>query len=51
MSIGKKSNPTLLFVAQVLLYGGQVVSWKNEKREEMLFTSNKVNLIDNLAYN
>ncbi|KAG8384874.1 hypothetical protein BUALT_Bualt04G0163700 [Buddleja alternifolia] len=27
--------------AEVLLYGGQVVSWKNEKREEMLFTSNK----------
>ncbi|KAL6518797.1 hypothetical protein OROHE_017550 [Orobanche hederae] len=26
---------------EVLLYGGQVVSWKNEKREEMLFTSNK----------
>ncbi|KAL3813820.1 hypothetical protein ACJIZ3_015088 [Penstemon smallii] len=27
--------------AEVLLYGGQVVSWKNEKREEMLFMSNK----------
>ncbi|KAL6552935.1 hypothetical protein OROGR_006777 [Orobanche gracilis] len=27
--------------AEVLLYGGQVVSWNNEKREEMLFTSNK----------
>ncbi|KAL3629173.1 hypothetical protein CASFOL_026395 [Castilleja foliolosa] len=26
---------------EVLLYGGQVVSWKNEKREEMLFMTNK----------
>ncbi|KAK4417813.1 putative glucose-6-phosphate 1-epimerase [Sesamum alatum] len=26
---------------EVLLYGAQVVSWKNEKREEMLFTTNK----------
>ncbi|KAL8471247.1 hypothetical protein ACS0TY_028782 [Phlomoides rotata] len=26
---------------EVLLYGGQVLSWKNEKREEMLFTTNK----------
>ena len=28
---------------QVLLYGGQVVSWKNERREELLFMSSKVN--------
>ncbi|KAI3452482.1 hypothetical protein Pfo_009146 [Paulownia fortunei] len=34
------SEPTGSTV-EVLLYGGQVVSWKNEKREEMLFTSNK----------
>ncbi|KAK4477367.1 hypothetical protein RD792_016588 [Penstemon davidsonii] len=27
--------------AEVLLHGGQVVSWKNEKRQEMLFMSNK----------
>lgn len=27
---------------QVLLYGGQVVSWKNERREELLFMSSKV---------
>lgn len=27
---------------QVLLYGGQVVSWKNERREELLFVSSKV---------
>ncbi|KAB1211695.1 putative glucose-6-phosphate 1-epimerase [Morella rubra] len=27
--------------AEVLLYGGQVVSWKNERREELLFISNK----------
>lgn len=27
--------------AEVLLYGGQVVSWKNERREELLFTSSK----------
>ncbi|KNA06251.1 hypothetical protein SOVF_182860 [Spinacia oleracea] len=26
---------------EVLLYGGQVVSWKNERREEMLFMSTK----------
>lgn len=26
---------------EVLLYGGQVVSWKNERREELLFMSNK----------
>ncbi|GKA50780.1 hypothetical protein Tco_0743853 [Tanacetum coccineum] len=25
----------------VLLYGGQVVSWKNERREELLFMSSK----------
>ncbi|KAM7267750.1 hypothetical protein ACFE04_009916 [Oxalis oulophora] len=27
--------------AEVLLYGGQVVSWKNERREELLFVSTK----------
>ncbi|KAH9624811.1 hypothetical protein KSS87_018127 [Heliosperma pusillum] len=27
--------------AEVLLYGGQVVSWKNVHREELLFTSSK----------
>uniref|UniRef100_A0A5B6YSD0 glucose-6-phosphate 1-epimerase n=2 Tax=Davidia involucrata TaxID=16924 RepID=A0A5B6YSD0_DAVIN len=27
--------------AQVLLYGGQVVSWKNERGEELLFMSSK----------
>lgn len=27
--------------AQVLLYGGQVISWKNEHGEELLFLSNK----------
>ncbi|GAB4848073.1 hypothetical protein Ancab_002735 [Ancistrocladus abbreviatus] len=27
--------------AEVLLYGGQVVSWKNERKEELLFMSNK----------
>ncbi|KAK4775237.1 hypothetical protein SAY86_010172 [Trapa natans] len=27
--------------AEVLLYGGQVVSWKNELREELLFVSSK----------
>lgn len=27
---------------QVLLYGGQVVSWKNEQKEELLFMSSKV---------
>ncbi|KAK9271918.1 hypothetical protein L1049_002284 [Liquidambar formosana] len=27
--------------AEVLLYGGQVVSWKNERREELLFMSRK----------
>uniref|UniRef100_A0A2P2K1A0 glucose-6-phosphate 1-epimerase n=1 Tax=Rhizophora mucronata TaxID=61149 RepID=A0A2P2K1A0_RHIMU len=26
---------------QVLLYGGQVVSWKNERKEELLFMSSK----------
>lgn len=29
--------------AEVLLYGGQVVSWKNERREELLFMSSKAN--------
>lgn len=28
---------------QVLLYGGKVVSWKNERKEELLFMSSKVN--------
>lgn len=27
--------------AEVLLYGGQVVSWKNERREELLYMSSK----------
>lgn len=27
--------------AEVLLYGGQVVSWKNDRREELLFMSTK----------
>lgn len=27
--------------AEVLLYGGQVVSWKNQRREELLFMSSK----------
>ncbi|XP_022856982.1 putative glucose-6-phosphate 1-epimerase isoform X2 [Olea europaea var. sylvestris] len=27
--------------AEVLLYGAQVISWKNERREELLFRSNK----------
>eukprot|EP01018_Ginkgo_biloba_P025271 Gb_17640 [translate_table: standard] len=27
--------------AQVLLYGGQVISWKNERGDELLFLSNK----------
>ncbi|XP_054803908.1 putative glucose-6-phosphate 1-epimerase [Prosopis cineraria] len=30
--------------ADVLLYGGQIVSWKNEKNEELLFKSSKANL-------
>ncbi|KAI4348207.1 hypothetical protein L6164_008958 [Bauhinia variegata] len=29
--------------AQVLLYGGQVISWKNERKEEQLFMSSKAN--------
>ncbi|RDY00338.1 hypothetical protein CR513_16490, partial [Mucuna pruriens] len=29
--------------AKVLLYGGQVVSWKNERKEELLFVSSKAN--------
>ncbi|KAJ7952019.1 Glucose-6-phosphate 1-epimerase [Quillaja saponaria] len=29
------------FSAEVYLYGGQVTSWKNEHREELLFLSNK----------
>lgn len=28
---------------QVLLYGGQVVSWRNERREQLLYMSSKVN--------
>uniref|UniRef100_A0A7N0TNQ5 Glucose-6-phosphate 1-epimerase n=1 Tax=Kalanchoe fedtschenkoi TaxID=63787 RepID=A0A7N0TNQ5_KALFE len=27
--------------AEVLLYGGQVISWKNQRREELLFISSK----------
>lgn len=27
--------------AEVLLHGGQIMSWKNERREEMLFVTNK----------
>ncbi|KAL2320173.1 hypothetical protein Fmac_029142 [Flemingia macrophylla] len=29
--------------AEVLLYGGRVVSWKNERKEELLFMSSKAN--------
>lgn len=29
-------------IFQVSLHGGQVRSWKNERNEELLFTSNKV---------
>ncbi|XP_057791722.1 putative glucose-6-phosphate 1-epimerase isoform X1 [Salvia miltiorrhiza] len=34
------SEPTG-FTAEVLLYGAQVVSWKNERRQELLFLSSK----------
>ncbi|XP_052477492.1 putative glucose-6-phosphate 1-epimerase isoform X2 [Gossypium raimondii] len=30
-----------IFLKQVYLYGGQVTSWKNERREELLFLSSK----------
>ncbi|KAK3032072.1 hypothetical protein RJ639_036286 [Escallonia herrerae] len=33
----------------VLLHGGQVISWKNERREEMLFMTNKAVLKPNKA--
>lgn len=29
--------------AEVLLYGGQIVSWKNHRKEELLFMSSKAN--------
>ncbi|KAL2335749.1 hypothetical protein Fmac_016962 [Flemingia macrophylla] len=29
--------------AEVLLYGGQIVSWKNQRKEELLFMSSKAN--------
>lgn len=29
---------------QVLLYGGQVISWKNEQGDELLFKSSKVKI-------
>ncbi|XP_071706068.1 putative glucose-6-phosphate 1-epimerase isoform X2 [Rutidosis leptorrhynchoides] len=32
--------------AKVSLYGGQVISWKNNQGEELLFTSSKVNVKD-----
>ena len=38
----------LLVAAQVLLHGGQIVSWKNERREELLFMTNKVKFSDYL---
>nr|DAD46859.1 TPA_asm: hypothetical protein HUJ06_016796 [Nelumbo nucifera] len=38
--------PILIYLSplqiQVILYGGQVVSWKNDHREELLLTSSKV---------
>lgn len=30
---------------QVYLFGGQVLSWKNNRREELLFVSSKVCLL------
>lgn len=47
MSRGNKCNKTLCD-AQVLLHGGQIMSWKNERREEMLFVTNKVKFIDSI---
>lgn len=32
---------------QVSLYGGQVVSWKNERREQLLYMSTKVQNLPN----
>uniref|UniRef100_A0A0R0EHC5 Glucose-6-phosphate 1-epimerase n=1 Tax=Glycine max TaxID=3847 RepID=A0A0R0EHC5_SOYBN len=29
--------------AEVLLYGGQIISWKNHRKEELLFMSSKAN--------
>lgn len=38
-----------LFALQVSLHGGQVVSWKNDRGEELLFTSSKVSRFFSLA--
>lgn len=49
---GLKIKPNMLLMQfstawnvwfQVLLYGGKVVSWKNERKEQLLFMSSKVN--------
>lgn len=41
---GSSFVPSNNFVSaiQVSLFGGQVTSWRNEKGEELLFTSSKV---------
>lgn len=36
----------LFLIFQVSLHGGQVLSWKTDRGEELLFISSKVNDID-----
>lgn len=39
------TNIYIIFIywfPQVLLYGGQIVSWKNDQKQELLFKSSKV---------
>lgn len=40
--IGCRVTYSRFEIFQVLLFGGQVISWKNERREELLYMSTKV---------
>ncbi|KAL5730150.1 glucose-6-phosphate 1-epimerase [Ranunculus cassubicifolius] len=33
-------------LARVSLHGGQIMSWRNDRGEELLFTSNKVQFME-----
>jgi hypothetical protein len=39
-----RSDASVRLWEQVCLHGGQVVSWRNDRGEELLFTSSKVSL-------
>jgi glucose-6-phosphate 1-epimerase len=45
LSRGAWPDASVRLWEQVCLHGGQVVSWRNDRGEELLFTSSKVSLL------